>query len=255
MMQSNFPMMDEYLKCIKTGDTIIIQETKNTFPAPNYEQKLAKHHTDQQSIDSGILMRQIVPADNSCLFTSIGFVLGGKVDATCGTNMRQIIADELVNQEDAYCEAILGRPIAEYREWIKKPDSWGGAVELAVLSKYYGIEIAVVDTANSVINRFGEDQNYDYRMFLIYDGIHYDPLYRESLQADGQIQTLFLKSNEKVLFEAEELAKEAKSSKQFTDVNRFSLRCLVCRKELTGQSEAQEHAVSTGHTNFGEIAS
>lgn len=75
------------------------------------------------------------------------------MDATCGTNMRQIIADELVNQEDAYCEAILGRPIAEYREWIKKPDSWGGAVELAVLSKYYGIEIAVVDTANSVINR------------------------------------------------------------------------------------------------------
>lgn len=40
-----------------------------------------------------------------------------------------------------------------------------------------------------------------------------------------------------------------------TVIIRFSLRCLVCRKELTGQSEAQEHAVSTGHTNFGEIAS
>uniref|UniRef100_A0A0V0GB56 Ubiquitin thioesterase OTU n=1 Tax=Triatoma dimidiata TaxID=72491 RepID=A0A0V0GB56_TRIDM len=242
---------------IKSGDTIIIQETKNSVPAPipNNDQKLSKHHTDQPNIDGGILMRQIVPADNSCLFTSIGFVLSGKVDATCGTYMRKIIADELANEEDTYCEAILGRPNAEYRDWIKKPDSWGGAVEIAVLSKYYGIEIAVVDTANSVINRFGEDKNYEHRMFLIYDGIHYDPLYRESLQADGQIQTLFPKSNEKVLFEAEELAKEAKSSKQFTDVNRFSLRCLVCRKELTGQSEAQEHAVNTGHTNFGEIAS
>ncbi|KAK9512244.1 hypothetical protein O3M35_000712 [Rhynocoris fuscipes] len=252
------PILEKNFNCtlsdlgIKSGDTLLIQETKNPVVV---EQNSVEHHTDQANLEGGILMRQIVPADNSCLFTSIGFVLGGKIDLTCGTHMRQIIAEELANQAEDYSEAILGRPNAEYREWIKKPDSWGGAVELAILSKYYGIEIAVVDTANSVINRFGEDQNYDYRMFLLYDGIHYDPLYRESLQADGQIQTLFLRSNEKVLLEAEELAKEAKSSKQFTDVNRFTLRCLVCRKELVGQTQAQEHAVSTGHTNFGEIAS
>lgn len=50
----------------------------------------------------GILLKQVVAADNSCLFTSIGYVLSGKVDTTCGSHMRQIIAqhvhDEKVNQ-------------------------------------------------------------------------------------------------------------------------------------------------------------
>lgn len=49
----------------------------------------------------GILLKQVVAADNSCLFTSIGYVLSGKVDTTCGSYMRQIIAqhvhDEKVN--------------------------------------------------------------------------------------------------------------------------------------------------------------
>ncbi|KAL1132747.1 hypothetical protein AAG570_010699 [Ranatra chinensis] len=200
-------------------------------------------------------MRKVVPADNSCLFTSVGFVLGGKIDTSCGNYMRQIIADQVSKDDENYSEAILGKPNKEYCKWILKPESWGGAIELAVLSHFYGIEIAVVDTMNTVINRFGEDKNYEYRVFLIFDGIHYDPLYRETLEADDTIQTLFLSSNEKVLQEAEELAQEAKSSKQYTDVNNFTLKCLVCHELLTGQHQAQTHAQTTGHMNFGEISS
>lgn len=37
----------------------------------------------------------------------------------------------------------------------------------------------VIDTVNAIINRFGEDKNYTQRIFLIFDGIHYDPLYLE----------------------------------------------------------------------------
>lgn len=44
------------------------------------------------------------------------------------------------------------------------------------------MEIAVVDTINAIINRFGEDQLYDHRVFLIFDGIHYDPLYLEPFE-------------------------------------------------------------------------
>lgn len=40
----------------------------------------------------------------------------------------------------------------------------------------------VVDTLNAIINRFGEDQNYSQRVLLIFDGIHYDPLYLEPLE-------------------------------------------------------------------------
>lgn len=66
---------------------------------------------------------------------------------------------------------------------------------------------------------------------------------------------MFPSSNEKVLLEAAELAQEAKSSRQYTDVDKFTLLCLECRTHLKGQIEAQQHAKSTGHTNFGEVAS
>lgn len=56
-----------------------------------------------------------------------------------------------------------------------------------------------------------------------------------------------------VYMQAEQLAKEAKSSRQFTDVNRFTLRCIDCDCLLKGQVEAQQHAKRTGHVNFGEV--
>lgn len=53
--------------------------------------------------------------------------------------------------------------------------------------------------------------------------------------------------------QAQQIAMEAKSSRQFTDVNRFSLKCIQCDSLLVGQVEAQQHAKATGHTNFGEV--
>lgn len=131
----------------------------------------------------GILMKHVVPADNSCLFTSIHYVLNGK-DDTGGVApwMRQLIAESVSKNPEEYSEAILGKPNAEYCKWIKDDKSWGGAIEISILANYYGIEIAVVDTINAIINRFGEDQNYPLRVFLLFDGIHYDPLYLEPLE-------------------------------------------------------------------------
>lgn len=51
--------------------------------------------------------------------------------------------------------------------------------QVAILSHFYGLEMAVVDTLNAIINRFGEDRNYGQRVFLLFDGVHYDPLYLE----------------------------------------------------------------------------
>ena len=94
--------------------------------------------------------------------------------------MRQLIAQSVHNDKAEYNEGILGRPNDEYCAWILQPESWGGAIEVSILSKYYGIEIDVVDITNAIINRFGEDQCYGTRIFLLFDGIHYDPLYMES---------------------------------------------------------------------------
>lgn len=201
---------------------------------------------------NGILLKKVVPADNSCLFTSIRFVLNGKVDNEGSEMMRHIIAQEVATNPQEYNDAVLGKSNAEYCAWIQKPDSWGGAIEVAILSSYYGIEIDVVDIQNAIINRFGEDKNYGLRVFLLFDGIHYDPLYMETDGA-GAPATIFPVEEMGVYQQAEQLAKEAKSSRQFTNVDKFSLRCLQCDVMLVGQLQATQHAKATGHTNFGEI--
>ncbi|XP_046392123.1 ubiquitin thioesterase OTU1 [Ischnura elegans] len=214
----------------------------------------AANRAGTESSSSGILLRKVVPADNSCLFTSIGYVLSGKVHTDNGAFLREIIAESVAANPDEYSEAILGKPNPEYCQWIKKPESWGGAIELAVLSHFYGIEIDVVDTLNCIINRFGEDQNYGQRVLLIFDGIHYDPLYLEPFQG-GKLQTIFPISDDNILTQALALSEEAKSSRQFTDLARFTLKCMVCHVMLTGQVQAQRHAKETGHRTFGEVAS
>lgn len=95
--------------------------------------------------------------------------------------MREIIAQHVTNDKETYNEAILGRPNPDYCDWIRKPSSWGGAIEVSILSNYYGVEIDVVDITNALINRFGEDKEFGMRAFLLFDGIHYDPLYLESI--------------------------------------------------------------------------
>ncbi|KAH8378774.1 hypothetical protein KR009_001225 [Drosophila setifemur] len=201
---------------------------------------------------NGILLKKVVPADNSCLFTSIRFVLNGKVDNEGSEMMRHIIATEVAADAQQYNDAVLGKSNADYCSWIQKADSWGGAIEVSILSNYYGIEIDVVDIQNAIINRFGEDKNFGLRVFLLFDGIHYDPLYMETAQSTGPA-TIFPVEELGVYQQAEQLANEAKSSRQFTNVDKFTLRCMQCDVMLVGQVQAQKHAEETGHDRFGEI--
>lgn len=109
----------------------------------------------------------------------------GTVDTDIGQFMRQVIAQYVANDKVTYTEAMLGRPNLEYCEWILRLDSWGGAIEVSILSSFYGMEFCVVDIINAIIIRFGEDQNYGTRAFLLFDGIHYDPLYMESISVSS----------------------------------------------------------------------
>lgn len=69
---------------VNNGDTLIIEEKAGSLQ--NKENQNPEPKTDETmnafalegAINPGILLRKVVPADNSCLFTSIGFVLSGK---------------------------------------------------------------------------------------------------------------------------------------------------------------------------------
>lgn len=198
------------------------------------------------------LARHTVPADNSCLFTSVNFCVSGRESAGAeeAAFMRDIIAAAVSSDKDRFSEAILGKANEDYCEWIRKSDTWGGAIEAQVLAEYLGIMVTVVDTQSDFTQNFGEGLSLGQRLFLIYDGIHYDPLYRD---LPDKKQTLFEMEDEKALEEAKAVVAIARTARQFTDVNNFSLRCITCETPLKGQADARSHATKTGHTNFGEV--
>ncbi|XP_059486462.1 ubiquitin thioesterase OTU1 [Neocloeon triangulifer] len=252
---------------IKSGDVIMAQERpaspvmteavadhreEHTHPAPTPQSSDLISSYSAAQATGGMLMRQVVPSDNSCLFTSINYVLNGKVETGTSHFMRDIIAEKVRNDPENYNEAFLGKTPSEYCSWIKKSEAWGGAIELSILSSFYGFEIVVVNSLHGIVNRFGEDQKYGMRAFLIYDGIHYDPLYLEPFDGSA-LKTLFPTTDEQILEQALELAQESRSSRQFTDVQEFTIKCLQCQVVLKGQVAAQQHAKDTGHVSFGEL--
>jgi ubiquitin thioesterase OTU1 len=90
--------------------------------------------------------------------------------------LRDVISDAVKAQPDEYSEVVLGRPPDDYAQWIKKPESWGGGIELAILAKHYQTEIAAFDITTARYQIFGQEAGYRQRVLVIYDGIHYDPL-------------------------------------------------------------------------------
>lgn len=220
---------------IRSGDTLIIEENKILPKVVAEEPKL---------------VRRVVPADNSCLFSSLSFVvLNGETGFA--NDLRKLAATCINEDPVTYNEVFLGMPNADYCKWLSSEDHWGGAIELNVFSRYYQTEINVADVQSGRIDRYGENENYGSRVFLLYDGIHYDPL---GLECNGEIiQTVFPSSAYNIQVEALAIAENCKTQHQYTDLAGFSLRCLVCRTPLKGQTQAQEHAKTTGHTNFGEV--
>jgi len=247
----------------RSGDTLIVEEDQ-TKPLETESASGSAKLDDTLELDSlltkqleegasGILTRKVVPADNSCLFTSTYLVMNqGAFDTSAASELRSIIASIVSKDPATYTEAFLGKPNKDYCAWIRNPNSWGGGIELFIMSQYFSTEIAVVDTQSGRVDRFGEDKSYEDRVFVIYDGIHYDPLVYEAIDQSGSVATKFSIHNAVILAQALELASEAKSIRQFTDVEGFSLRCLACQAPLRGQREAQNHATTTGHINFGE---
>ncbi|XP_066027386.1 ubiquitin thioesterase OTU1 isoform X2 [Pocillopora verrucosa] len=232
---------------IRSGDTLIIEEDKKAprVPLDSYKKSLG-------SAALGKLTRKVVPADNSCLFTSVSYVMVG--DSSCSAELRKLIAQCVSNDPLTFNTAFLGQDNSDYCNWILNKDNWGGAIELSILSKHYQTEIAVVDIETGRVDRYGEGIGYSKCVYLIYDGIHYDPLAVQSSDRTKEpLQTVFPVGDDMRLAEALEIAAGAKQKRQFTNLSQFSIRCLVCETLLAGQQAAQHHAVTTGHTNFGEV--
>ena len=153
-----------------------------------------------------------------------------------------MISNEVRGDKNKYSEAYLGRSNESYCNWIQSKDAWGGAIEVQILSEYFQVQIAVVDTLSGSVTVFGEGANFPTVMVLIYDGIHYDALFDR--KSDGSEVTIHPSSDTRLYFvyiirrrsiefyfldfriieKAKATAKEAKAAHNYTDTAGFTLK-------------------------------
>jgi ubiquitin thioesterase OTU1 len=210
------------------------------------------------AMDEGFLVHRVVPDDNSCLFSSIALLFEQNIAKA--PRIRQIVADAIRKDMATYSEAILGRPREEYIATILKHNTWGGAIELAVLSTYYNTEISSIDVETGRIDRFEplSGRESGNRCVLVYSGIHYDAATLSPIKdaPPDFHQTLFpivsADNSDPVLVAAQKLADILRQKKAFTNTATFDLKCSDCGQGLVGEKGARAHAQETGHVNFGE---
>ncbi|KAJ1503009.1 hypothetical protein HMI54_008487 [Coelomomyces lativittatus] len=189
--------------------------------------------------------------DNQCLFHCISYLIDTKKNVM---QLRTLITEWIQTHSDKYSEPILGKPIQQYQEWIMKPTSWGGAIELAIFSEYYQVEIDSVDIQTLRIDKFGENL-YAERVIVLYNGIHYDSIaLTPSLNASPEFDTtrFSVVRFPTLLTHALELAMTFHKEHRYTNQSEFSLRCDQCHLALVGHTEALAHAKQTGHSQFVE---
>ena len=83
------------------------------------------------------------------------FIAGSKIaNVKDIEEMRFNVAATITSDPNTYCEAILEKSNEDYSNWIVKETSWGGAIEVSILSKWYSLEIVSLDVTNCIINRY-----------------------------------------------------------------------------------------------------
>ncbi|PKU73980.1 ubiquitin thioesterase OTU1 [Dendrobium catenatum] len=198
----------------------------------------------------GVVVRRVIPSDNSCLFNAVGYLM--EHDQHKAPELRQVIAVAVASDPVKYNEALVMRNDENQHCYCL------GAIELSILSEYYGREIAAYDIQTTRCDLYGQSKGYGERVMLLYDGLHYDALAMspsDNAPPDFD-QTVFTVNSDGTIGPVEglvlNLVKDAQRKRRFTDTANFTLRCGVCQIGFVGSKEAVQHAQATGHINFQE---
>lgn len=100
-------------------------------------------HAGVQARGGKQLVRKEMPADNSCLFKAVAFSMG--MGKERGNELREVVAKRILSETDRWSALVLEREPQEYAQMISKQNTWGGAIELAILAEHFQREIAAYD--------------------------------------------------------------------------------------------------------------
>ncbi|AMD20191.1 HDL553Cp [Eremothecium sinecaudum] len=249
---------------ISSGERVSLEPARNTanplrpegqFAADTRQSQNKKPLTKTQIYikDSQILQVHQVPDDNSCLFHAISYAM--YKDITVSSQLREIVSKEISANKTKFSDSILGRPNQEYANWILQRDSWGGAIDIVVLSSSLEVAILTLDVDALRYEKFNEDK-YDSFIMVVFSGVHYDTIevYHE---ANDERQTVFRfgdPDSENLLVQAIEVAKKMKAAGMSFNTTRDRIKCNTCGSILIGEREVARHAERTGHMDFGQVS-
>ena len=198
-------------------------------------------------------IRRFVDADNSCLFSSIGYLIDhNNFNEMTKLQYRQLLVNYLEDNEVE--NGMLEIPKPDYIENIQNPTTWGGAIELKLFSDMFQLEIASIDVRSNRVDIFGQDKNYPQRIYVLYNGVHYDPLVMAYTEDSKDDITNFASDDNQTLIAFQEYVKVFKNVGDYVDLaNMNNFECDQCKTLFENQEEAFNHAQNYQHWNFSEI--
>jgi len=197
-------------------------------------------------------IRREVDADNSCLFSSIAYLIDREnFGETSSLKFRQIIIDYLLDNK--FDETLLDQAKDKYIEFIQNPKNWGGALEVKMFSEIFRKQIVCIDVKTNRSDIYGEDKMYGQMIYLLYNGVHYDPLVMNfDLTADPSTDITIFNSNDTETFEMMKcLLLEYKNQGDYVEF--YSLECKDCAEKFKNENEAVEHSINYNHWDFKQI--
>merc|ERR1712224_33289 len=100
----------------------------------------------------------------------------------------------------------------------------------------YMIEIASIDVQSNRVDIFGQDKGYKRRIFLIYNGIHYDPLVLSNGEDPKEDITVFESDDSNILIQFQEYTKIFKEAGDFVDLSNMNkFECDQCQTLFENQ--------------------
>jgi len=199
-----------------------------------------------------VAIRREVDADNSCLFSSIAYLIDREnFDMESGLKFRQIIVDYLLS--DKFDKTLLDLPKEEYIEFIIDPRNWGGALEVRMFSDIFQKKICCIDVKTNRTDTYGSDADYLHTIYLLYNGVHYDPLVL-NFEIDSPSETditIFDSYDITILELMKSLVHTYMKKGDYVDFS--SLMCETCNMKFVNQEEAVLHGTTNEHWNFKQI--
>ncbi|KAI1803557.1 OTU-domain-containing protein [Daldinia bambusicola] len=209
------------------------------------------------------LVLRVMPDDNSCLFTAVGGALRGlrsdPSEIFTPDALRRLVVDHIRAHPEKYSAVILGKSPDAYCAGMLRPDTWGGEIELAIVSEIFHLEIDVIDVKTGTVYRVGEGNGYPLRCVLVYSNVHYDRV--AEIFVEGQEEMEFDvtrwaadESSDHIIAHAQEMCRKLKEDHHYyTDTSDFVVMCNECGWIGQGQKALAEHSLSTRHSDISEI--